>query len=361
MKVGGYQFQPLIAALLRGVVDQPGNVAALMDLTIMLQFRGLRQEALEAQRMALQAHQLYWFHPGRAGGIRLLAFVAGGDMAANAPIEYLIEGTDITLIKLYVGPGLALPTTIPPHDVAITIIGEADEARAALATVARLRSDWPCTVLNDPERIAQLARDRLCHRFQDAAAIVVPATVRAARTSLEQVAAGALDPTRLAPDLRFPMIVRPRGSHAGKALHKIDDPAALTHYLAGTAGDWFYASRFVDYRDADGRYRKSRIAFVAGEPLLCHVAISDHWMVHYMNAGMFGDADKRAEEAGMMATFDSDFSVRHAGALRTIAERIGLDYFSIDCATLRDGSLILFEGGCRGGGPRLRSARSLRL
>ncbi len=44
-----------------------------------------------------------------------------------------------------------------------------------------------------------------------------------------------------------------------------------------------------------------------------------------------------------MHGFDDDFARRHAGALSAIAERIGLDYFAIDCAETRDGRLLLFE------------------
>src|ERR1019366_2318631 len=66
-------------------------------------------------------------------------------------------------------------------------------------------------------------------------------------------------------------------------------------------------------------------------PFVCHMAIPQHWMIHYLNAGMRNDAAKRAEEARFMANFDSDFGVRHAAAFRTIADRSGLEYLPIDC------------------------------
>jgi hypothetical protein len=46
-----------------------------------------------------------------------------------------------------------------------------------------------------------------------------------------------------------------------------------------------------------------------------------------------------------MADFDTDFAVRHAGAFRAIAERVGLDYLPFDCGETRDGRLLLFELG----------------
>src|SRR5262249_4382159 len=75
----------------------------------------------------------------------------------------------------------------------------------------------------------------------------------------------------------------------------------------------------------------------------CHMAISDHWIIHYLNAGMRESEAKRAEEARFMAEFEHDFARRHAGALRAICERVGLDYFAVDCGETADGRLLLFE------------------
>jgi hypothetical protein len=75
------------------------------------------------------------------------------------------------------------------------------------------------------------------------------------------------------------------------------------------------------------------------------MAISQHWMIHYLNADMRNDAAKRAEEARFMANFDSDFGARHAAAFRTIADRSGLEYLPIDCGETQDSKLLVFEVG----------------
>ena len=46
-----------------------------------------------------------------------------------------------------------------------------------------------------------------------------------------------------------------------------------------------------------------------------------------------------------MAEFDYDFAVRHEIALHAIAERIGLDYVTVDCGETLDGELLVFEAG----------------
>ena len=44
-----------------------------------------------------------------------------------------------------------------------------------------------------------------------------------------------------------------------------------------------------------------------------------------------------------MSDFDTDFATKHWVALQEIDRRIGLDYYSIDCANTPDGRLLVFE------------------
>ena len=163
---------------------------------------------------------------------------------------------------------------------------------------------------------------------------------RRGRTALAAATGSLAD---IAAELRFPVIVRPRGSHAGVGLAKIDDGAALARYLAERIESEFFVSRFVDYANEDGLFRKYRVVFVAGRPYACHMAIADRWDIWYLNAGMSNSAAKRLEEETFMHTFDIGFARRHATALAGMADRIGLDYFTIDCAENQRGDLLVFE------------------
>jgi hypothetical protein len=147
----------------------------------------------------------------------------------------------------------------------------------------------------------------------------------------------------VADEMQFPLILRPRGSHAGVGLAKIDDAAAIAPYLADRPESEFFVARFVDYSSSDGLFRKYRIAFVDGKPYACHMAIADRWDIWYLNAGMAFDAGKRLEEERFLRDFDQDFALRHKGALAGVAERVGLDYFTIDCAENQSGELLIFE------------------
>jgi glutathione synthase/RimK-type ligase-like ATP-grasp enzyme len=117
----------------------------------------------------------------------------------------------------------------------------------------------------------------------------------------------------------------------------------LQHYLDRQHYDEFFIAPFVDYKNSDGLYRKYRVILCAGEAFLCHLAMSTHWMIHYLNAGMADDAQKRAEEAQAMNDFKQTFAKKHAGAFQAIYERTGLEYVGIDCSETPDGKLLIFE------------------
>jgi glutathione synthase/RimK-type ligase-like ATP-grasp enzyme len=345
MAFDGTDMNPLRQDLVERIVRDPGDAAALMDLAAINILFGFRAEGLRLQAAALLQNRLYRRPPaiGDAAAIRLLAFMAPGDFMANAPLEFLLEGSNIGLDMLYVEPGAALPAIIPEHDLAIVAVGESDTNRAVLREVASLVSSWPRPVLNVPERIAALSRDAARARLGATSGLVVPRTVRIARSDLALIALGATTVASAVDDGTFPIIARPIFSHAGDGLSKLDDAAAVAGYLRTRSEQEFYISPFVDYRSADGLFRKYRIALIDGRPYASHMAVSEHWMVHYLNAGMTESAAKREEEARFMAAFDNDFALRHEAALRALAEHVGLEYFAIDCGELPDGGLLLFE------------------
>jgi hypothetical protein len=44
-----------------------------------------------------------------------------------------------------------------------------------------------------------------------------------------------------------------------------------------------------------------------------------------------------------MQTFDFGFGLRHRSVLKELSDRVGLDYFIIDCAETKTGDLLIFE------------------
>jgi glutathione synthase/RimK-type ligase-like ATP-grasp enzyme len=264
-------------------------------------------------------------------------------MGSNTPIEFLLEESGIELLTLYVIPEIELPAPLPDHDVAIVIASDSEDCRDALRKIDEAAASWPRPLLNPPRLVGNLDRDKLHQLLRGIEGLDIPATVTVTRAQLSDVAWSNLSFGAIAAELAFPVIARPRGSHAGVGLAKLDDRAALGRYLAAREEQEFFISRFVDYASEDGLFRKYRVVFVDGRPYACHMAIADRWDIWYLNAGMSASAAKRLEEETFMRTFDIGFARRHQCALGGLAERIGLDYFTIDCAETNDGSLLIFE------------------
>lgn len=344
MAFSGVDLAPLGARLLARADTHPNDANTLMDLSIILQLRGNREVGLALQAEALKLQPLYRLPA--AGGqakIRLLAIMGPGDLMENTPLEFLLEGSDVTLDMLYAALGQPFPASLPEHDLVFVAIGESDKNHALLQHVEKLLAGWPRPVLNLPSRIDRLSRDGVCSLLDGAPGIVLPVTLRFDRQTLKRIASAELPLAQFLPDGGFPVIVRPIDSHAGQGLAKIDDAAAIAEYLQASTEDAFYLARFVDYRGQDGLFRKYRIVLIDGHPFVCHMAVSAHWMVHYLNADMLESANNRAEEARFMANFDKDFAPRHAAAFHVLTERTGLDYFGVDCGETADGRLLIFE------------------
>ena len=346
MAYAGEDLGPLGSELIqRASGEGPAvDAHALMDLSIVLQLRGDHDLAMRVQREALAVQQVY-SPPTNAVPpvLRVLALVGPGDLMSNTPLEFMLEDSDIALDMLYVAPQLPLPAALPEHDVLFVAIGESQVNLPLLAAVDDAVKAWPKPALNQPDRIAALSRDKVSMVLATARGVYTPDTVRVTRHAFAQLGEGSLALSEVIPDGGFPLIVRPVDSHAGRGLARIDDAAAIAGYLETQPDEMFYVSLFVDYRGPDGLYRKYRVVLIDGRPYLCHLAISEHWMIHYLNAGMEESAEKRDEEARCMASFDADFAHRHAGAFRAIHELTGLDFVGIDCGETKDGRLLVFE------------------
>ncbi|MDE3208433.1 MAG: RimK family alpha-L-glutamate ligase, partial [Pseudomonadota bacterium] len=343
LALSGQDLAPCAQELIARAQAHPDDANALMDLSIILQLNHSRELALELQNEALSIKPLYHVWSDRPHRIRLLALCTPGDLMANTPLECLLENSDISLDLLYVASHLPLPKNIPEHDVAFMAIAESDPNRAILTRMQPIVQNWPRPFINRPLPILNLARETAYTLVRDEPLIEYPATFRIQKSSLEQVILQQQPLPGLINGPGFPIIIRPIASHAGHGLARISSLTELAHYLKNQTQQEFYVSRFIDYSSADGLFRKFRIVFIEDRPYLCHMAISEHWMIHYLNAGMENSEAKRLEEALHMNSFDHDFALRHQKAFSILTQRIGLDYFGMDCAETREGKLLIFE------------------
>ena len=344
MAATGIDLRPLwhdlIAKLINGTIEAGEG----LDLSLIAQLLGDKQAGLAIQHEILKSHQLFRSPCSTPQPrLRVLALAAATDMGSNTPIEFLLEQSGIELMTLYVIPEVELPQPLPDHDIAIVIASDSEDCRDVLRKIGLSASSWPRPLLNPPHLVGNLDRDKLHGLLAGIDGLVIPTTTAVTRAQLSDLSRSAAAPRDIAADLASPVIVRPRGSHAGAGLAKADDAAAIERYLGERQEQEFFISRFVDYAGDDGLFRKYRIVVVDGRPYAVHLAIADRWDIWYLNAGMMLSASKRIEEETFMRTFDIGFARRHAAALAGMIDRIGLDYFTMDCAETRDGSLLIFE------------------
>jgi hypothetical protein len=344
MAFDGVDLRPLWARLIAKVLDGTADAGEGLDLSLIAQLLGDKPTGLALQHETLMSHQLYRSPClAKQPRLRVLALAAATDMGSNMPIEFLLEESGIELLTLYVIPDVGLPAALPDHDVAIVIASDSEDCREALAIIDSVTTRWPRPMLNPPRLICNLDRDKLHRLLRGTEGLDIPATIGVTRSQLSAVAQSKLRLAEIAAELLFPVIIRPRGSHAGVGLAKLDDRAAIDRYLAARPERQFFVSRFVDYANEDGLFRKYRVVFVDRQPYACHMAIADRWDIWYLNAGMTDNAAKRLEEETFMRTFEIGFARRHQTALAAMADRIGLDYFTIDCAENKQGDLLIFE------------------
>ncbi len=320
------------------------DAAVRMNLFVIAQLLGDRDGGLRYQQEALRLQRLYqpsW--PASSQALRVLALMAPGDVGANLPIEFLLENRDVALVVLYLLPGETVPETLPEHDVVIVATDVSDANRLLLEQIGHRLQAWPHPVVNRPDRLPPLMRERLFRVLEGIAGVVVPPTLRVPRAELERLA-GGMAAAELGYGMAMPLIARPAGSHGGHGLTRFETAANIAAYLADERADEFYLSPFIEYGDLRGTYRKYRIMFVDGQAFPCHMAIGGEWKLWYYNAHMEASAEKRAEEEAFMAGFERGFGRRHQAALAAVAERIHLDYWGIDCAETAAGELLLFEG-----------------
>jgi hypothetical protein len=147
--------------------------------------------------------------------------------------------------------------------------------------------------------------------------------------------------------MAYPLLVRSAGIHAirDSELIKVETADALDAALAaGAVAMPAYMTEFVDTRDAQGLYRKMRLIVCGSTVVLRHYIHSDQWLIKAAAQPFMYERPKLlALEREAAASPLSVLPARGPELLGAIKQRIGLDYFGIDCAPLPDGRLLVFE------------------
>ena len=314
MAFDGTDLAPVWNTLVARVNENPDDAGALIDLSTIALVQGRPNDRVSLQEMALKVQRVYRQQPvGDApGSLRVLAFLSPGVLMDNMPVEFMLEHSNVSLDMVYLVPGLPLPDHLPPHDVALVCVSELRENQALLRELSSLLASWPRPVVNRPDRIARLTRVGTWEMLRSVPEIIIPVQVQVEASRLKQIAQGEVAIESVFDGRGFPMIARPVDSHAGEGLAKLSSRAEVIEYLRDRRENEFCIAPFIDYRSNDGLFRKYRIALIDGHPYAVHMAVSQHWMVHYLNADMkdLQQSAPKRRNSWLTSTTTSPFGTR---------------------------------------------------
>lgn len=306
----------------------PAMVVAHQNLAAIAAARGRTAEARGHRDAAYRQQNLFIEQAVRPELTLLMPTTAEG---GNVPWKFLFPRSRCTVLKWFVeyaSEGEA--ERLPPYDLVFNGIGDADAAQPVAALLARFLTTSEKPVLNRPAAVLNTRRDRLPNLLQGITDLVVPEVMR-------------LDPTAsIDEDIAFPILLRAAGSHGGTGVRLVHSLAELIRATEAGPQSW-YLTRFWPYCSADGWYRKYRVIFIGTEPFPYHLALSRHWLVHYVTADMLSGAAKGEEESAFLSDPEAAIGAPLMAALREIGRRLALDFAGIDFSILPDGRLLVFE------------------
>ena len=291
---------------------------------------GQDSDALLMQSKALEFKRCFRIHAPTKPQLKLLSLVTAGDMTDNTPLDFIVDKTNIQLDLLYVDDLQTSLLEVPDHDIAFVGFGESTKNNPILEYFDLVLKNWPRPYINHPLNVKKCGRVELYKLLNKTEGIIVAKTQNLLRNNIYYEGE------------KF--VIRPVGSHSGKGFELITSQLKLETYLKQYSNDEnFYTSEYINYRSSDGYFRKYRIVLISGQPFICHLAISDDWIVHYIAAKMEMSESKRMEEKAEMLEFNQRFGLRHKKAFDHIYNSLGLDYVVLDCSETIDNQLIIFE------------------
>ena len=319
----------------RALAHNPGLEVANLNMVSILESEGRLEEAKRFRANLPRPHPI---DVVTATDHRRTVLLLGNGCAGNIPLDTILPVRTTTRLSWHVDFATEEQAqSLPRHDVAFNVVGNADLLDEAFDTLSHYAVRRP--VLNHPAAVARTRRDRLPAVLEGIPNLVVPRTIRLSRAA---AASPALVADLAAAGMTYPVLVRSIAGHGGEGTDLIETPEQMAGFAPGEA-DAYYFIAYHDVRLDDGFYRKYRTVFVDGKAFPYHLAISDHWLVHYFSAGMMSATWKRQEERRFMETPEAALGVAAMAAIEAIGQRLGLDFAGIDYALLPDGRVLLFE------------------
>ena len=331
--------QEAIVCVERAIAIDPGDPDAFVALGNILLHTDETARCMDAFRRARDIRPLIKRPAKGPPEFQVLFLDTPG--AGCTPIQYLTEKAAYDGYLYCVMPGDQdrhpdVPNTAGA--VVVNLIADADNGADVLPVALRIADQLDLPIVNHPRMVMGTDRHTMAQRLAGLPMCRVPATSRVSRPVLEEMAS-----TRRLEGMASAILLRVAGTHGGEALEKVNDWAAIRDFVSRNPGSDYYTTENVDYRSADGFFRKYRWISVDGALLPYHLAIHDDWKVHHFRADMAGERWRREEEESFLGEPERVFGASHQDTLRRAIAMTGLDFCGIDCGLDRDGRIVVFE------------------
>jgi hypothetical protein len=283
---------------------------------------------------------------GMAGDEADRAFAAGQlhgvSGITNALLPYLFEIEHPFEIIMFGSTGLLDPALARrlaaglSGDVLVNAICEPGVSRQALQQLASWELATQIPVINPSWAVNATTRPLIARRLAHQAG------VRAPHCTLYDGGPRTLAQHIEAHGHRYPVLLRPPGKHGSVGLVRVDDPG----HIAGLAVTLpaCTVTDFVDFRSADGLWRKYRMVFAGDRLFRRHVLTAAEWNItraarEFMRERPELIAEEQAWIRRPVTLEEGSIEARVMHQFRALQ----LDFGVMDFALPPDGSLVVFE------------------
>ena len=228
-------------------------------------------------------------------------------------------------------------------DLIYNSVGDPDRCSKVLQRLqkASAQNDFP--YINHPDNIPRVRPDNLYLLAKEIEGMEAIKAIRIAPRSLTEV-----EELLHKYNIHAPFIVKeaglePEQSHS-YLFKKTDDLHDLERFAFD--GRAYYIRPFYDYRSKDRLYRKYRF-FVIGDKILPgHLIISKEWYIKDDIEAHKGLENKFSTIEAEEKAFLKKYQKKRMPALLSLKEKLGLDFFAVDCSINDKGKIILFNVDC---------------
>jgi glutamate/tyrosine decarboxylase-like PLP-dependent enzyme len=317
---------------------QPGCEKAHEGLSYLLGDLGEEESAAQHRREAFRNRSVIPMpYRGAERPVTILQLVStlGGNVRLQPFLDDRIFQLSIVVPEFY-----DLKTSLPDHQLAINGIGDAEVSPGALAAANSVLALTTAPVINPPAAVLSTTRSNNAKRFAGLPGIITPFTATLSRDRLSGPDAADL---LAGLGFTFPLLLRAPGFHTGRHFLRVDTCDSLPTALAELPSRELLVMQYLDAWGRDGKTRKYRAMMIGGKIYPLHVAISNHWKIHYFTAEMAECVEHRAEDAAFLEDMPGVLGPRAVQALEQIQSILGLDYAGIDFGLNIKGEVLLFE------------------